>query len=155
MLKFLAGRKRSRNAMLIFFIAVLTLSLLGLFSVVVSGGGAGLFGGKAGGSETTVAKIGSYEVTLKELKDSLAGFSRQISQGQGRMGGQSLTATYALYGQQVLDGLIREKVVQYEADRLSLGATDEEVEARLKQTFNPWPGPEQYRERLLQIGATP
>jgi peptidyl-prolyl cis-trans isomerase D len=155
MLKFLSGRKRSRNVLLLFFVAVMTLSLVGLFSVVVSGGGAGLFGSKAGGNDTTVAKIGSYEVTLKDFKDQLTGFSQRISQGQGRQGMQSLTATYALYGQQVLDNLIREKLVQYEADRLNLGATDEEVEARLKQTFTPWPGPEQYRERLIQAGMTP
>jgi peptidyl-prolyl cis-trans isomerase D len=155
MLKFLSGRKRSRNLLLIFFVVVMTLSLIGLFSVAVSGGAAGLFGNKAGGNDTTIAKVGSYEVTLKELKDSLTGFSRQISQGQGRQGMQSLTATYALYGHQVLDSLIREKLVQYEADRLGLSATDEEIEARIKQTFNPWPGAEQYRQRLVQAGLTP
>jgi peptidyl-prolyl cis-trans isomerase D len=155
MLKFLSGRKRSRNLFLIFFVVVMTLSLIGLFSVAVSGGAAGLFGNKAGGSDTTIAKIGGYDVTLKEFKDSLTGFSRQISQGQGRAGVQSMTATYALYGQQVLDNLVREKLVQYEADRLNLNATDEEVESRLKLTFNPWPGPEAYRERLIQAGMTP
>jgi peptidyl-prolyl cis-trans isomerase D len=155
MLKFLSGRKRSRNLFLIFFVVVMTLSLIGLFSVAVSGGAAGLFGTKAGGSDTTIARIGSYDVTLKEFKDSLTGFSRQISQGQGRTGVQSLTATYALYGQQVLDNLLREKLIQYEADRLNLNATDEEVESRLKQTFNPWPGPEAYRQRLIQAGLTP
>ncbi|MFL6215956.1 MAG: SurA N-terminal domain-containing protein [Blastocatellia bacterium] len=155
MLKFLSGRTRSRNLFLIFFVLVMTLSLVGLFSVAVSGGAAGLFGTKAGGNDTTIAKVGGYDVTLKEFKDSLSGFSRQISQGQGRPGVQSMTATYALYGQQVLDNLVREKLVQYEADRLSLNATDEEVESRLKQTFNPWPGPEAYRERLIQAGMTP
>jgi peptidyl-prolyl cis-trans isomerase D len=155
MLKFLSGRKRSRNLLLIFFVVVMTLSLIGLFSVAVSGGASGLFGTKAGGSDTTIAKVGSYDVTLKEFKDSLTGFSRQISQGQGRPGVQSLTATYALYGQQVLDNLVREKLIQYEADRLSLNATDEEVASRLKQTFNPWPGPDAYRERLVQAGLTP
>ena len=155
MLKFLSGRKRSRNLLLIFFVILMTLSLVGLFSVAVSGGAAGLFGNKAGGSDTTVAKVGSYEVTLKEFKDQLAAFSRQISQGQGRPGVASLTTTYAQYGTQILDNLLREKLIQYEADRLSLAATDDEVEARLKQTFNPWPGADQYRERLLQAGMTP
>ena len=155
MLKFLSGRKRSRNLLLVFFVIIMTLSLVGLFSVAVSGGAAGLFGSKTGGSDTTVAKVGSYEVTLKDFKDQLAAFSRQISQGQGRAGMARLTTTYAQYGQQILDNLLREKLIQYEADRLSLSATDDEVEARLKQTFNPWPGAEQYRERLTQAGMTP
>ena len=154
MLKFLSGRKRSRNVFLIFFVLVMTLSLVGLFSVVVGGGGSGLLGGK-GGNETTIARVGSYEVTLKEFKDALNGFSQQISQGQGHRGMQSITATYALYGQQVLDSLVREKLIQYEANRLTLSATDAEVEARLRQTFNPFPTPEQYRERLSQAGMTP
>src|SRR5205085_9717001 len=155
MLKFLSGRKRSRNLLLIFFVVVMTLSLIGLFSVAVSGGAAGLFGSKAGGSETTVAKVGGFEVTLKEFKDQLNRFGQQIAQGQGRQGMQSMTTVSALYGQQVLDQLLRDKLVQYEADRLNLSATDEEVESRLKQMFNPWPGPEQYRERLTQFSMTP
>src|SRR5438128_12229015 len=69
MLKFLSGRKRSRNLFLIFFVLVMTLSLVGLFSVAVSGGASGLFGTKAGGNDTTIAKVGSYDVTLKEFKD--------------------------------------------------------------------------------------
>ncbi len=154
MLKFLRGRKRSRNVLLLFFVGVLTLSLVGLFSVVVSGGAAGLFGG-AGGNDTTIAKVGDYAVTLKEYKDSLSSFGQQIAQGQGRTAGQSMGATYALYGSQVLDGLINQKLVVYEANRLNLGATDAELESRIKQMFNPWQGPEQYRARLQQAGLTP
>jgi peptidyl-prolyl cis-trans isomerase D len=154
MLKFLRGRKRSRNVLLLFFVAVLTLSLVGLFSVVVSGGAAGLFGG-AGGNDTAIAKVGDYSVTLKEYKDSLSNFGQQIAQGQGRTAGQSMGATYALYGSQVLDGLINQKLIVYEANRLNLGATDAELESRIKQMFNPWQGPEQYRARLQQAGLTP
>jgi peptidyl-prolyl cis-trans isomerase D len=54
----------------------------------------------------------------------------------------------------VLDGLITDKLVLYEADRLNLGATDEEVQSRIKRDFNPWPGGEQYRARLQSIGLT-
>lgn len=154
MLKFLKGRKRSRNAFLLFFIGVLTISLVGLFSVVVSGGGAGLFGG-AGGNDTAVVKVGGYEVTLKEYKDALSGFGQQIAQGQGRTRGQSIAETHAQFGPQVLDNLIGQKVTLYEADRLSLGATDSELEARIVQTFSPWRGPEDYRARLRQANLTP
>jgi peptidyl-prolyl cis-trans isomerase D len=154
MLKFFRGRKKSRNALLLFFVGVLTLSLVGLFSVVVSGGGAGLFGG-ASGDERVVAKVASYKITMKDLKEQLTTFAQQISQGQGRINRPDLKTTYAQFGPQVLDGLISDKLVVYEADRLNLGATDEEVQARIKQLFSPWPGPEQYRARLLQAGLTP
>jgi peptidyl-prolyl cis-trans isomerase D len=154
MLKFLRGRKRTRNAFLLLFVGLLTLSLVGLFSVVVSGGGAGLFGG-AGGTETAVAKVGDYSVTLKEYKDTLSKFGQEVAQGQGRTRGQGIAATYALYGAQVLDDLIRQKLILYEAERLNLGATDAELQAHIKQTFNPWPGSEQYRAMLQRGGFTP
>ena len=154
MLKFLRGRKKSRNVLLIFFVAVLALSLVGLFSVVVSGGGAGLFRG-TGGSETVIARVGSYEVTVQELKDALANFGQQVAQGQGKSRQDDLSTLYGLYGQQVLDDLIRQKLVLYEANQLNLGASDTELQSRLKQIFAPWPGAEQYRMRLQQAGLTP
>lgn len=156
MLKFLSGKKRSRNIFLIIMIALLSLSMVVLFSVVVSGGASGLFRGTGGGDDAVVAKVGGLEVTAKEFKDALTGFSRQISQGQGRLGGgESLATTYALYGQQVLDNLIRSKLMIYEAERLNLGASDSEVQSRLKQVFNPWPGAEAYRLQLQQAGVSP
>ena len=154
MLKFLRGRKRSRNAVLILFIGLLTLSLVALFSA--SGGGAKLFGGAAG-SDTVIARVGSYEVTVAELKDQLNYFGQQIAQGQGHQPKSDLGTLYDMYGQQVLDSLIRQKMILYDADRLSLGSSDSEVQSRLKQMFNPWPGAEQYRLRLQQYqpGMTP
>ncbi|HEX8089623.1 MAG TPA: peptidyl-prolyl cis-trans isomerase, partial [Blastocatellia bacterium] len=65
-----------------------------------------------------------------------------------------IRSIYGQFGPQVLDGLISDKLVLYEADRLNLGASDEEVQARIKQLFNPWPGAEQYRARLQQAGLT-
>ncbi|MEK6322758.1 MAG: SurA N-terminal domain-containing protein [Acidobacteriota bacterium] len=152
MLKFLRGRKRSRNAVLILFIGVLTLSLVALFSA--SGGNNTLLGGTAG-NDTVIAKVGSYEVTVKELKDALTNFGQQIAQGQGRNRNDDLATLYGLYGQQVLDGLIRQKMIVYDADRLNIGSSDSEVQARLKQVFTPWPGWENYRLRLQQAGMTP
>jgi peptidyl-prolyl cis-trans isomerase D len=152
MLKFLRGRKRTRNAVLVIFIGLLTLSLVALFSA--SGSGAKMFGGAAG-SDTAIAKVGSYEVTVQDLKSALANFGQQISQGQGRNAKQDLNTLFDMYGPQVLDGLIRQKLILYEADQLNLGASDSEVRSRLKQMFNPWPGDEGYRLRLQQAGMTP
>ena len=58
-----------------------------------------------------------------------------------------MSTTYSLYGEQILKGLIRKQLIQYEAERQNLTATDAEVQERLKTTFNPWPGAEQYRQR--------
>ncbi len=154
MLKFLRGRKRTRNAVLVIFIGLLTLSLVALFSA--SGSGAKMFGG-AVGSDTAIAKVGSYEVTAQDLKAALTNFGQQIAQGQGRTAKQDLSTLYDMYGPQVLDGLIRQKLILYQADRLNLGASDSEVQSRLRQMFNPWPGAEGYRLRLqqYQAGMTP
>jgi peptidyl-prolyl cis-trans isomerase D len=151
MLKFLRGRKRSRNVLLLIFVGILTLSLVGLFGVVVSGGGAGLFRG-TGGSDSAVAKVADYEITVRELKDALNGFSQQIAQGQGRTQRQDPAMIYSLYGTQVLDSLIRQKVILHEAARLNLQASDSSVQSRIRQIFSPWPGPEGYRLRLQQAG---
>ncbi len=157
MLKFLRGRKRTRNAVLVIFIGLLTLSLVALFSA--SGGGAKMLGGTAGG-DTAIAKVGPYEVTVQDLKDALTNFGQQISQGQGRNAKQDMGTMFEQYGMQVLDGLIRQKLVLYQADTLNLGASDSEVESQLRQIpmFNPWPGAEGYRLRLQQqfgAGMTP
>ena len=151
MLKFFRGRKRSRNVLLLFFVGILTLSLVGLFGVVVSGGAGGLFRG-TGGSGSAVAKVANYEITVRELKDALNGFSQRIAQGQGKNQASDPAMTYSLYGTQILDDLIRQKVILYEAGRLNLEASDSEVQSRIRQIFSPWPGPEGYRMRLQQSG---
>ena len=152
MLKFLRGRKRTRNAVLIIFIGLLTISLVALFSA--SGSGAKMLGG-ATGSDTTIAKVGSHEVTVRDLKDALTNFGQQIAQGQGRTRGQDLNTLYEMYGPQVLDSLIRQKLIVYLSEGMNLGASDSEVQARLRQMFNPWPGAEGYRMRLQQAGMSP
>jgi peptidyl-prolyl cis-trans isomerase D len=153
MLKFLGGRKRSRNAVLLIFVGIMALSLVGFFSAW-SGGAAGILRG-TGGSDTAVAKVGSYEVTTRELKSALTSFGQQVAQGQGQNRQDDFKTLYELYGQQVLDNLIRQKLILYEADRFNLGASDSEVQTRLRQIFSPWPGPEAYRMRLQQGGMSP
>jgi peptidyl-prolyl cis-trans isomerase D len=150
MLKFLSKRKRSRKALLVFFVAILAIGLVAFFG---PGVGPGISG--TSGNDTVIASVGDYEVTLKDLRDSLSYFGQQMSAGQGSIKSQSPETLYGLYGTQVLDNLIRQKLIQYEADQRNMGATDREVQERLKQFFNPWPGPEGYRLRLQQAGLTP
>ncbi len=152
MLKFLSKSKRSRNAFLILFVVVLAISLVGLFSVALFKN-TSIFGG-ASGSDATVAKVVGARITAKEFKDELAAFGRQVSQGQSR--GEDPAMLSEMYGQTVLDRMIRSKLVGYEAERLNLLATDEEVQSRLKSLFspNPWPGYERYKARIQEAGYT-
>jgi peptidyl-prolyl cis-trans isomerase D len=120
---------------------------------VVSGGASGLFG--AGGDEAVVASVGGFDITAAELKEALSNYSQETARGQGKQRGDNLATTYNMFGTQVMDGLIRGKLMLYEADRLNLGASDSAVQARLRQVFNPWPGGEQYRLNLQQAGMTP
>src|SRR5262249_2048160 len=91
----------------------------------------------------------------RDLKDALTNFGQQIAQGQGRTRGQDMSTIYQMYGPQVLDGLIRQKLILYLAEGMNLGASDSEVEAHLRQMFNPWPGAAGYRMRLQQAGMNP
>jgi peptidyl-prolyl cis-trans isomerase D len=147
MLKFLSKRKRSRKALLVFIIAALAIGLIALFTIP----GTGLLGDQPDNS-AVVARVGSYDITLKELRDALSGYAQGGFRGPGS---PSDPATlYAVYGQQALDSLIKQKLILYEADRLNLQATDQEVRERIRQIFNPWPGDREYRSRVRQAGLT-
>ncbi|PYP87966.1 MAG: hypothetical protein DMF61_07645 [Blastocatellia bacterium AA13] len=150
MLKFLSKRKRSRNAFLILFVILLTAGLIGFFSISIIQK-TSFFGGVSS-ADATIAKVVGNRVTVKEYKDELAKFARQLSQGQG----QDPANVAQLYGKAALDQLIRSKLIDYEAERLNLEATDEEVQTRLKSLFspNPWPGYERYRTIVQQQGST-
>jgi peptidyl-prolyl cis-trans isomerase D len=149
MLKFLSKRKRSRKALLWGFILLLALGLIGVFTP-----GLGGLGGAAN-DDTAVAEVGDYEITLKDLRTALNSYGQQLAQSQPGMQMNDMGFLYSIYGKQVLDSLIRQKLVLYEADRLHLKTTDQEVQDRLKQIFNPWPGAEMYRAQLRQSGMTP
>jgi len=149
MLKFLSKRKRSRNLLLYGFVFLMTIGLIGFFSFAVSGEKSWL-GGDAT-SDSTVAKVVNNKITVKELTDSLNAFGRQISSG-GPSNFSDASSVYDVYGTQVLDGLIKQKLVQYEADQIGLAATDDEIRDKIKQTFNPWPGYDQYKARIVQAG---
>src|SRR5215510_16004255 len=151
MLKFLSKRQRSRNILLYGFIFLMTIGLIGFFSVAVSGE-KGLFGGAAS-NDSTIAKVVGYKITVKDLRDQLNAFGQQMGQGSSRFSDPA--SIYPMYGAQVLDGLIKQKLGQYEADRMGLTATDDEVRDRLRQIFNPWPGASAYKNNLMQRGMTP
>jgi peptidyl-prolyl cis-trans isomerase D len=152
MLKFLSRRNRSRNALLIIFVAALIVGLVGFFAP-----GMNPLQGDASSAndDDVVAKVLNREITVKDLRSTLNAFGQQMAQGQGANRQFDLPTIYNLYGQQALDGLIRRQLVQYEAEQNHITATDSEIQERIRQMFSPWPGPEQYRARLQQAGTTP
>jgi peptidyl-prolyl cis-trans isomerase D len=152
MLKFLSRRNRSRNALLIVFVAALTVGLIGFFAP-----GMNPLGGSNSSAtdDDVVATVLNRKITVKELRSTLNAYGQQMAQGQGAVKQMDLSTVYGIYGQQVMDGLIRKHIVQYEAEQNRFTATDSEVQERIKQMFSPWPGPEQYRARLQSAGTTP
>jgi peptidyl-prolyl cis-trans isomerase D len=152
MLKFLSRRNRSRNALLIIFVAALIVGLIGFFA---PGMNPLQDNTSSANDEDIVARVLKQDITVKELRSTLNAFGQQMAQGQGANRQFDLPTIYNLYGQQALDGLIRKYIVQYEAEQNHITATDGEIQARIRQLFNPWPGPEQYRARLLSAGTTP
>ena len=150
MLKFLSRRKRSRKILLLAFVILMAIGLISFFGPNIKNGMSG-----TAGNDTVVAEVAGYQVTLKDLNDALSAFGRQMAMGQGSSRVDDPSTVYRLYGPQVLENLIRAKVIEYEADQRNMMTTDREVQERLKQMFNPWPGPEQYRLRLQQGGITP
>ena len=152
MLKFLSRRNRSRNALLIIFVAALIVGLIGFFAPGMNPMSSS---SSSANDDDVVATVLNREITVKELRSTLNAYGQQMAQGQGAMKQIDLPTVYGIYGQQVLDGLIRKHIVQYEAEQSHITATDGEIQERIRQMFSPWPGPEQYRARLQSAGTTP
>ncbi|HEU4390347.1 MAG TPA: SurA N-terminal domain-containing protein [Blastocatellia bacterium] len=149
MLKFLSKRGRSKSILLIIIISAIAVGI----AIAFVPNQMGLFSGSAAGSGATVAKVGGYTVTLKELQDGLKAFGQQLQRNQGSRGrGDDLGTLYSMYGQGVLDNLIRQKLIQYLAEDLNLAGTDDEVKRKLREIINPWPGGPLYRERVRNAG---
>src|SRR5262245_12805161 len=117
MLKFLSKRNRSKNALLIIFVLALTIGLIGFFTPGMRNGAS-----EPAGDTDVVAKVLNREVTVKELRNLLNAYGQQIAQGQGTGKAMGMSATYSLYGEQILKGLIRKQLIQYEAERQNLTA---------------------------------
>lgn len=150
MLRFLGKRNRSRNALLIFFVAILTVGLVVTFVPSLTG----MFKGNAS-NDSAVAEVVGQKITVKELKDALVATGKQFSRMQGSSRAVDPATVYAQQGPQVLDRLIRNRLIEYEAERLNLVATDKEVRERIRQIFSPWPGPDEYRRRLRSAEYSP
>ena len=76
------------------------------------------------GSTETVAKVGDQEITVQDVRQQLADIERR---------GQVPKQFEAIYAQQILNNLVFDREIQYEANRLGIHVTDEETAERIKQ----------------------
>src|SRR5215831_1582140 len=152
MLSFLRGRKQTRNVILIVFIFAMVITLVAFFTAS-RGSGAASANGDNG---ATLAKVDSLPVTMGDFKKRLryvfpndSDLSSPETMMAVKMRGLDKTIRYVL---------IKEKVVELEAERLNLQATDEELADRIAQMFSDgngkFVGATEYKNRLVQRGTT-
>src|SRR5258708_1426511 len=75
-------------------------------------------------SNDTVAKVGDQTVSLAEVRQQLSEISRR---------NQVPKALEGLYARQILTQIVFNKEIQYEANRLGVTVTNEEIAERVKQ----------------------
>src|SRR5215475_15565437 len=80
--------------------------------------------GGVGASSDTVATVGGKSISLQDIQQQLA----QIEQRQ-----QLPKALESLYARQILNQQIFDKEIEYEADRLNMAVTNEEMSTLIKQ----------------------
>lgn len=150
MLRFLSQRRRSRNIILIGFCGLMVLSLITFFSVPNNR----LFGSGVIARDTSVlAEVDGREITVADFKDRLQLFA-------GRGGSLQDPATLMSLRMRgvdktVLDGLIQQKIMEIEAERLGLTATLDELRERIRRNFSEdgkFIGEEKYKRALVRNG---
>jgi peptidyl-prolyl cis-trans isomerase D len=129
MLRFFAKFQRSRNAVLLLFCLLMLVSLVLFYAVPGTNFSDRLRGrGSNAGEETVVAKVGKYEITLRDYRTAIQALGSTFTRGNQL----PLTTVRALgLDKQALDRLIADRLVQAEADRLGIGATDREVSEQI------------------------
>ena len=127
MLKQLSRLERTRNIVILGFVALMAISLVLFFRP-----NAGSSSVEPSKSSEVIAKVGRDEITLGELVSRKLNLQNQFSQ----FGGQMSLARMGFSDERILDGLIMKKVSAQEAARLGLGASEAEVKDRIAKLFS-------------------
>ena len=114
MLRFFKRMERTRNFVLLIFAIVMVLSMVLFYAPTRD------LGGGAPDASTAVAYVSSEVITVGEVTRQMESFSQF---------GRSMPA------KMMLDGLIRERIIRSEAEKLGLTATDAEVAAKIREQF--------------------
>jgi peptidyl-prolyl cis-trans isomerase D len=126
MLKQLSRLERTRNILILGFVALMAVSLVLFFRP-----NSGSTPVEPTKSSEVLAVVGSDEVTVGEFATHKQNLQAQFS----RFGGQMSLTRMGYTDTRILDGLITKKVILQEAERLGLGASDAEIKERIANLF--------------------
>src|SRR2546423_2415874 len=126
MLKQLSRLERTRNVLILGFVALMAVSLVLFFRP--NGGTNRIEPTK---STEVLATVGGEEITVGEFATQ----KQNLQASMARFGGQVSLARMGYTDTKILDGLIAKKVISQEADRLSLGASSAEIKDRIATMF--------------------
>jgi len=124
MLKFFNRLEKTRNVVILIFGLLLVFSMVFFGASVIGTGGNTAI---TTGSTETVAKVGSESVTVGELVRQKENLSQMYG---GRAPASKL----------LLDGMISQRIVRQEAERLGLTASDAEVASYIREQNKPQDG---------------
>jgi len=127
MLKQLSRLERTRNVVILGFVALMAISLVLFFRP-----NAGSSSVEPSKSSEVIAKVGRDEITVGEFVSQKLNLQNQFS----RFGGQMSLARMGFSDERILDGLIVKKVTAQEAARLGLGACEAEIKDRIAKLFS-------------------
>jgi peptidyl-prolyl cis-trans isomerase D len=149
MLRFFAKFQRSRTLVLYAFAGLL---LVGLITFLIPSGNldpTGRLAASTADDDTTIAKVGSQEVTLKEFRNGLLQMTNQFGRGNSI---PLDTLKQLGMDKQVLDQLINSRLILDQAAELNLTGTDREVADIVIGQFTDkngtFIGVEEYKNRL-------
>jgi peptidyl-prolyl cis-trans isomerase D len=159
MLRFLSKRTGLQRAILWVFITIL---VIGLAVVIIAPGETREFFasyGPAPSASTVVARVGKYDISLRDLRQGISALGRNQQGGRNapRQPDIDPEALYPSYGRQALDSLVNTRVVRLEAERYGLGVSDDELRERILSVFSPngrWIGAEPYARYLRDNGTS-
>lgn len=126
MLKQLSRFERTRNILILAFVAVMAVSLVLFFR---PGGGAARVDPTK--STEVLAVVGGEEITVGEFTLQKQNLQQQFA----RFGSQISLARMGYSDEKILDGLIASRVTSQEAERLGLGASESEIKERIANLF--------------------
>lgn len=127
MLKQLSKLERTRNILILGFVALMAVSLVLFFRP--NSGSARLEPAK---STEVLATVGGDDITVGEFVSQKLNIQQQFS----RFGGQISLTQMGYTDDRILNGLILKKITMQEAERLGLGASEAEVRERIHKTFS-------------------